>query len=317
MDPLACRAALSHVQSSSSPRFCWHSVTSSCGEHAKVAPRWRSPGRCGTRATSPAHAAGTTGDSTTRRTYLQQSCVTEGQPLGLGPLTPHRQSRRCALCACLVVALTVLAGCGRVVASPSPTGVATIAVFPVDNRTGSDLYADAPPLVGILRDGPEAHRTTAADILTVELQRQLTERGFVVVTPALPRDGAEAAPVRNIEQAAQRLSASDIDAAALYVRLWIWDAAAHSHVLFVDVKLDATLVARDGSVLWQARFPAQPVDAGGASSVTLAYPAAARRVAAATLAGLTPAPYRPDPPGGEASGWRKVLDSQPFPSQTP
>jgi hypothetical protein len=184
----------------------------------------------------------------------------------------------------------MVAACSQVVASPSPVSLTAIVVLPVENRTGSELYADAPPLVGILRDTPEAHRTTAADILTAELQRHLGERGFTVLAPAAVTDGQNAAPVRSTEQAAQLLTSSGIDAPALFVRLWIWDAAAHSHAIYVDVKLDATLVAPDGRILWQARFPASPVGAGGASSVSLAYPQVARRVAGATLATLVPAP---------------------------
>lgn len=202
-------------------------------------------------------------------------------------MQPQPSFRRRGACACLVLAIVALAGCSGVVASPAPPGVGAIVVLPVDNRTGSDLYADAPPLVGILRDTPD-QRTTAADILTAALQRHLAGRGFAIVGPAALAGGPDAGPVRSAEEAARRLVAAGIDSPALYVRLWIWDAAAPSHVLFVDVKLDATLVAPDGRVLGQARFPATPVDAGGASSVALAYPQVARRVAAVTVDDLIP-----------------------------
>lgn len=166
-------------------------------------------------------------------------------------------------------------------ASPAPRDARSIVVLPVDNRTGSALYADAPPLVGLLRDEPARARLTAPDILTAELRKELATRGFTVL---VREDSAG-----SVAEAARHLTAAGIDAPALLVRLWTWDPIAPSHVLYVDVRLDATLVAPDGRVLWQATFPARPVDGGGASSVTLAYPEVARRVVAATLGDLAPA----------------------------
>jgi len=81
------------------------------------------------------------------------------------------------------------------------------------------------------------------------------------------------------------------------VQLWVWDATSPSHLVYVDVKLDAFLVApATAAILWQASFPSSPVDAGGASSVSLAYPVVARRVADATIAGLGTPPGRPPRP---------------------
>jgi hypothetical protein len=178
-----------------------------------------------------------------------------------------------------------LASCTAIVASPAPRDVRTVVVLPVDNRTGSPLYADAPPLVGLLRDEPARSRVTAPDILTAELRRELAARGFTVLV--------REENVRSAGEAAQVVTTAGIDAPALLVRLWTWDPSAPSHVLYVDVRLDATLVAPDGRVLWQASFPARPVDGGGASSVTLAYPEVARRVVAATLGDLAPGPASP------------------------
>lgn len=195
----------------------------------------------------------------------------------------------------LLVALGV-AGCARVVVGPAPADVRTIAVFPVDNRTGDALYADAPPLLGILRDAPDEQRVTAADVLTEAFRRELAARGFALAPSAGPADGPLAAPVRSPAEAAQRLAALGSDATALFVQLWLWDSTAQSHVVYVDVKLDAFLVApATGRILWQAHFPASPVAAGGAGSVSLAYPEVARRVVAATIADLRPAGAAPGP----------------------
>lgn len=47
--------------------------------------------------------------------------------------------------------LPLAVGCARVTRSPAPRDVRTIIVLPVDDRTGSALYADAPPLLAVLR----------------------------------------------------------------------------------------------------------------------------------------------------------------------
>lgn len=192
-----------------------------------------------------------------------------------------RLTRRDRARSVLRLLAALLCSCAPVVTSTTPRDVRTVVVLPVDNRTGSALYADAPPLVGLLREEPPPSRLTAPDILTAELRRELAARGFTVLV--------REENVRSAAEAAQVVAAAGIDAPALLVRLWTWDASAPSHVLFVDVRLDATLVAPDGRVLWQATFPSRPVDGGGASSVTLAYPAVARRVVGATLGDLAPA----------------------------
>lgn len=209
------------------------------------------------------------------------------------PVVPSRlriTTRR----ACLAFAWTLaiaLAACTRLAATPSPREVETIAVFPVDNRTGGELFADAPPLTDIFGHVPRG-RITAADILTDELRQRLAARGFRVVAPEALRAMAGSAAVRSTEQAAGLLAENRTDADGLFVRLWKWDAIAPSHLVYVDVKLDATLVAPDGRVLWTAELPATPIDGGAASSAALGYPEVARRVAELLTANLAPARAR-------------------------
>ncbi len=179
----------------------------------------------------------------------------------------------------------LLSSCAPLVTSTTPRDVDTIVVLPVDNRTGNPLYADAAPLLGMLRDAPAAHRATASGILTDELRAELSRRGFRVLQPE-PTSGGMAEPVRSAEEAARWAAAAGLDAPVLYVSLSRWDATAMSHVLYVDVALDATLVHPEGRILWTSRLPARPIDGGGASSVALAYPAVARRVVTLVLADL-------------------------------
>lgn len=186
------------------------------------------------------------------------------------------------------VLLAVVAGLGGCIRAPRPLpfpNLPKLALLPVDNRTGGDLHADATPLIGLLRGSAYEPRVTAASLLTDELQRALVARGVEVITlPAI--DGSTTA--HDTARVARELDTRGLDAPALFVQLWKWEPLTGSHVLYVDVELDAFLVARDGRVLWAGRFPAHPVDGGGASSVALAYPAVARQVAAETLGRLAP-----------------------------
>ena len=184
--------------------------------------------------------------------------------------------------------LLPLASCTRLVASPTPPDVDTIAVFPVDNRTGRDLFADAPPIAGWF-GYPTRPRVTAADILTEEFARELAARGFRVIAPPPGPGGEPAPPVGSAAEAARRLADAKLDADGLYVRLRSWNPTSASHLIYVDVMLDATLVAPDGRVLWTAELPATPIDGGGASTVALGYPEVARRVVERVIENLRPA----------------------------
>lgn len=187
----------------------------------------------------------------------------------------------------LLLLLLPLAACTRLVASPTPHDVDTIAVFPVDNRTGRDLFADAPPISGFF-GYPTRPRVTAADILTDEFARGLAARGFRVTAPPPSPEGEPAAPVGSAAEAARRLADAKLDADGLYIRLRRWNPTSASHLVYVDVMLDATLVAPDGRVLWTAELPATPIDGGGASSVALGYPEVARRVVERVIENLRP-----------------------------
>ena len=200
---------------------------------------------------------------------------------------PHTLRSRPRFGSTLALVLLLVSACARTIASPPPANLRAVAVVPVDNRTGSDLFADAPPLSGLFPDTGQARRVTAPDLLEDALRLDLAERGFVVsFGDVAPSRGA----IRTVADAARWAASARLDVPVLYVQLRTWDATAPSHVLYVDVALDATLVAPDGRVLWTSRVPATPVDGGGASSVSLAYPEVARRVARLTLGDLAPAP---------------------------
>lgn len=190
--------------------------------------------------------------------------------------------------AAVATIVTLLAvGCARLVTSPAPTDVHTLLVLPVDNRTGSTLAAEPPPLTSLLGGAPPRPTITAADLLTGALRTVLAERGFTatVATPARP--------IASAAEAAQFVAASDPDAVALYTQLQTWEGTSMSHLVYVDVGLEASLVAPDGRLLWTARLPATPIDGGTASSVSLGYPEVARRVAELVVGDLRPAATPP------------------------
>ena len=185
-----------------------------------------------------------------------------------------------------LVAAVLLGGCTRLVTSPAPPELRTIVVLPVDNRTGSPLDAEPPALVGLLGRETARPPITAADLLTLALRAALEQRGFAAtIASSAPGPSPAASP----DDAARRAAADAPDAAALHTQLRVWESTSRSHLLYVDVALDATLVAPDGRTLWTAHLPATPIDGGGASSVSLGYPEVARRVADLVTSDLRPA----------------------------
>lgn len=209
--------------------------------------------------------------------------------------------------------LPLAVGCARVTRSPAPRDVRTIIVLPVDDRAGSALYADAPPLAVLRGDAAADDRITAPQLLQGALRDELHARGFVVAaeraTPAADATSAR----RTATEAASLLASGGPDqqagGAALDVHLWRWDPSAPSHVLYVDVALDATLVAPDGRVLWTCHVPATPIDGGAASSVTLAYPQVARTVAQLVLRDSR---RRTRQPRAEATRSTRAASHRPF-----
>jgi hypothetical protein len=74
-------------------------------------------------------------------------------------------------------------GCGAATApAPGPAGVRTIAVEPIDNRTGEALVIDDPGVLGRVLD---VQLSTVPGLLRGDLRSALTARGFdVLAEPA-------------------------------------------------------------------------------------------------------------------------------------
>jgi hypothetical protein len=207
------------------------------------------------------------------------------------PGRPMRRALRPVAAVALALLCASAPGCTRLITTPRPAGVGTIAVLPVENRTGSELYADAPPLLlAVLSDAAEPPRVTVGDLLVAEARRRLAAQGFVVVDAARVLPPGARSP-GSAADAAEALRRAGGDAAVLYLTLARWDPDQASRPTYVDVELDMVLLdGRSAQPIWRAHLPAQPVDGDGTGTISLAYPAVARTVVARMLAGLAPSP---------------------------
>ena len=124
----------------------------------------------------------------------------------------------------LLLAASLHLGCG-VAARPAtgPTGVRTIAVEPIDNRTGDALVIDDPGLLGRTLD---VQRATVAGMLRGDLRTTLTARGFDV------------------------LAEPQHDAAVLHTELRKWTPYTADYSMVV-VDVAAWLVEPGGRELWR------------------------------------------------------------------
>jgi hypothetical protein len=124
----------------------------------------------------------------------------------------------------LLTALLQL-GCGasRPFPAVGPAGVRTVAVEPIDDRTGDPLVIEDPGLLGRVFD---VERSTVPGLLRSDLRATLTARGFEVV----------AEPGR--------------DAAVLHTELRRWTPYTADYSMVV-VDLTAWLVEPSGRELWR------------------------------------------------------------------
>jgi hypothetical protein len=141
---------------------------------------------------------------------------------------------------------------------PPPTGVASLAVAPVENKTGSALAIAGDTYVGRLIG---RQKRTVPDTLARELEATLRDRGFAVGGGGVP---SLRVVLRRFEPDQPQLA-------------------------YVSVALTASLVDADGSVRWSGERSNWLVSTAGAVSLEDAYDAAARTVARGVVDGWQPA----------------------------
>ena len=158
---------------------------------------------------------------------------------------------------CLLVVL--LAACGGPnPLPPPPTGVASIAVAPVENKTGAALAIAGDSYVA---KWIGRQRRTVPDTLAHELETVLRDRGFAVGGAGVPR----------LRIVLQRFEPDQ------------------PQLAYVNVALTASLVDADGTVRWSGERANWLVSTAGAVSLEDAYESATRTVARGVVDGWQPA----------------------------
>jgi hypothetical protein len=117
-------------------------------------------------------------------------------------------------------------------------------------------------------------RAAVPAMLADALRGQLAQRGIGVVA------GSAAGTPQTVAEARAAAGRAGLDAPALFVAIGKWEADDVSYPAFVDVAVEATLLAPSGDVLWTARRAAGPVATRGSTSLAAAYQRAAQQVAA-------------------------------------
>jgi hypothetical protein len=174
----------------------------------------------------------------------------------------------------------MLSCASSVVSPPLPTAVRAIAVLPPNNRTGDPLLVGGTSLLEkyVFRSQP----VTVADVLAVEVRRQLEQRGLTV----LPREQVDAALgsqiPRSPKDAATLASRGKLEGSVLYLEIVQWQPALaeslHPWRMLVAVHAQLVDVA-SGHVVWSAHLPLRPVSTPGAVTRADADMIAAQRVA--------------------------------------
>ena len=159
----------------------------------------------------------------------------------------------------LVVLAATLAACGVAeTLPPPPNGVATLAVAPVENKTGSNLVIAGDSYIA---QWLGREKRTVADVLARELETTLRDRGFAL-------GSAGGAPrmrivLRRFEPDLPQLS-------------------------YVSVALTATLADPGGTVRWSAERTRWLVSTSGSPTLEAAYATAARTIARGLVEGWEP-----------------------------
>jgi hypothetical protein len=174
----------------------------------------------------------------------------------------------------------LMLSCASSVSTPLPTAVRAIAVLPPNNRTGDPLLVGGTSLLEkyLFRSPP----VTVADVLAVEVRRQLEQRGLAV----LPREQVDAALGNQIprspKDAATLARHGKLEGSVLYMEIVQWQPALveslHPWRMLVAIHVHLVDVA-SGRIVWAAHLPLRPVPTPGAVTRADADMIAAQRVA--------------------------------------
>ncbi len=179
-----------------------------------------------------------------------------------------------------------LAGCVRT-PPPAPQPVRTIAVLPVNNRTGDPLVIAGASFLEhyVMRTA----RYTVADALAAEARAALVQRGFEVVAPQVVDAAVNGQVPASAADAAALAARNHIEGAVLYIEIHRWESSGGTEPAFIIASITAMLIEPGtGRVLWTGVHPSQPVPTPGIINLGDAYAVAAHTVIIELLAPLVP-----------------------------
>ena len=124
-------------------------------------------------------------------------------------------------------------------------------------------------------------RQQAPTMLAQAVAAQLQARGIAVVDADRVTAASGGRAPQTLTEARALIEHAGLDVPALYLNLEKYEASDHDFPAYVDVALDATLLAPgSGAILWTTHRAARPVATRGSTSLPDAYQSAATTVAA-------------------------------------
>jgi hypothetical protein len=176
---------------------------------------------------------------------------------------------------CLAAAL---AGCARPGPPPPPPTVHTVAVLPVNNRTGDLLLVSGGSFLE--KYATHTDRVTVPDVLQAYTRAELIRQGFTVVPPETVESATAGRTPGSPEAAAELARNAKLDGTPLYLEIARWAPDAGMQPTFIIVGAEAVLVdPQTGASLWRVHLSPRPVPTPGAVTLGSAYMIAARKVA--------------------------------------
>lgn len=158
------------------------------------------------------------------------------------------------------------------------------ALLPLALAAGCAVHRSPPPPLAAVTvlpvaDAPERAATTGIFTLyswIAETRAAVPRQLAAAIRDRLAAHGIAAAlaggPVPStLHQAVQTVSAAHVDNPVLYVDLLKWEAENVTSPRFVNVALDATLIAPSGRILWTSRLESGPIATLNAIDLAGAY----------------------------------------------